>query len=66
MDALSFISIILLEKMERRITKGKHSEGVARLEVTKVDLEYCKLVNNTYQQYSRELHKFKPKTHLDS
>ena len=38
----------------------KNDNNVARLEITKVVLVYCNIVNNEYQENSRVLHTFVP------
>ena len=43
----------LLGSTESKITKGKNGENVPHLEITKLVLVHCNLVNNNYQQDSR-------------
>ena len=43
-----------------KITKDKNGENVLHLEITKVLLVHCNIVNNDYQQYSRVLYTFVP------
>ena len=50
--------MILLESTENKITKDKSGENVPHLEVTKVVLAHCNIVNNDYQQGSRVLYTF--------
>ena len=40
------------------ITKNQNGEYVPYLEITKVVLIHCNVVNNSYQQKSRVLYKF--------
>ena len=51
-------TMILLENTENKITKDKSGENVPHLEVTKVVLAHCNIVNNDYQQGSRVLYTF--------
>ena len=50
----------LLGSTENKITKDKNGENVPHLEITKVVLAHCNIVNNDYQQYSRVLYTFVP------
>ena len=50
----------LLGSTESNITKDKIGENVPHLEVVKLVLVHCNLVNNDYQQDSRILHTFVP------
>ena len=50
----------LLESTENKITKDKNGENVPQLEITEVVLVHCNIVNNYYQQDSRELYTFIP------
>ena len=50
----------LLESTENKITKDKNSENVPHLEITEEILFRCNLVNNSYQQNSRDLYIFVP------
>ena len=43
-----------------KITKDKNGENIPRLEVVKLVLVHCNLVNNDYQQDSRTLYAFVP------
>ena len=45
----------LLGSTENKITKGKNSENMLYLEIAKVVLVQCIIVNNDYQQDSRVL-----------
>ena len=53
-------TIKLLGSTENKITKDKTCENVPRLEITKVVLVHCNIVNNYYQQDSRVLYTFFP------
>ena len=48
----------LLGSTENKITKDKNGENVPHLEITKVVLVHCIIVNNDYQQDSRVLYAF--------
>ena len=50
----------LLGSTESKITKDKNGENVPHLEIVKVVLVHCNLVNNDYQQNLRILHTFVP------
>ena len=50
----------LLGSTKNKITKDKNGEDVPHLEVTKVALVHCNIVNNDYQQDSRVLYTFVP------
>ena len=50
----------LLGSTENKITKDNNGENVPHLEITKVVLVHCNIVNNNYQQDSRVLHMFVP------
>ena len=50
----------LLEITENKITKDKNGEDVSHLEITKVALVHCNIVNNDYQKDSRVLYTFVP------
>ena len=47
-----------LGSTENKITKDKNDENVPHLEITEVVLVHCNIVNNDYQQYSRDLYTF--------
>ena len=51
----------LLGSNENKITKDKNSENVPHLEINEVVLPHCNIVNNDYQQHSRDLYTFVPK-----
>ena len=50
----------LLESTKNKITKDKNGDNVWNLEITKVVLAHCNIVNNDYQKDSRALHTFVP------
>ena len=50
----------LLESTKSKINKDKDGENVPHLEVTEVVLIHCNIVNNDYQQDSRDLYTFLP------
>ena len=54
----------LLGSTKNKITKDKNGENVSHLEITEVVLVHCNMVNNYYQQDSRELYTFVPNKSL--
>ena len=50
----------LLGSTENKITKDKNGENAPHLEITEEILLHCNIVNNDYQQDSRELYTFAP------
>ena len=48
----------LLGSSKSKITKDKDVENVSHLEITKVVLVHCNILNNDYQQDLRVLHTF--------
>ena len=50
----------LLGITENKITKDKNGKHVPHLEITKVVLVHCNMVNNDYQHDSRVLYTFVP------
>ena len=50
----------LLESTKSEITKDTNGENVPHLEIVKLVLVHCNLVNNNYQQDSRILYTFVP------
>ena len=50
----------LLGSTESKIYKEKNGENVPHLEIVKLVLVHCSLVNNHYQQVSRILYTFVP------
>ena len=51
----------LLESIKNKITKNKNGENVPQLEITKVILVNCNVVNNDHQHDPRVLYTFVPK-----
>ena len=51
----------LLGSTKNKIIKNKNGENVPHLEITKVVLVHCNIVNNDYQQDSKVLYTFVPK-----
>ena len=60
LELLTTETMKLLGSAESKTTKDKNSENMSHLEITKLVLVYCNLVNNDYQQDSRMLYKFVP------
>ena len=50
----------LLGSTGNKITKDKNGEEVPHLEITKVVLAHCNIVNNDYQEDSRVLYTIVP------
>ena len=50
----------LLGSTENKITKDNNGKNVLHLEITKVVLVHCNIVDNDYQQDSRVLYTFVP------
>ena len=50
----------LLVNTKSKINKYKNGENVSHLEITEVLLIHCNIVNNDYQQDSRDLYTFVP------
>ena len=50
----------LLGRTKSKITKDKNNENVPHLEITEVVFVHCNMVNNDYQQDSRDLCTFIP------
>ena len=50
----------LLGSTEHKTTKDKNGENVPHIEITKVVLVHCSIVNNDYQEASRVLYTFVP------
>ena len=50
----------LLGSTKNKINKDKNRKNVPHLEITEVELVYCDIVNNDYQQDSRVLYTFVP------
>ena len=55
----------LLRSTKNKITKDKSGKNGSHLEITKVVLVDCNIVNNDYQQDSRVLHTFIPTESFD-
>ena len=60
LELLSKETIKLLWSTENKITTDKNGENVPHLEITKVVLVHCNIVNNEYQQDLRVLYTFVP------
>ena len=60
LELLTTKTIKLLESTENKITEDKNTENVPHLEITKVVLVHCNIVNNDYHQDSRVLYTFVP------
>ena len=56
----------LLGSIEKKISKNKNGENVLHLEITKVVLVHCNIVNNNYQQDSRVFYAFVPNKQFGS
>ena len=54
----------LLGSTKNKIDKDKNVENVGHLEITEVILVNCNIVNNDYQQDSRDLYIFVPNKSL--
>ena len=50
----------LIGSTENKITKDKNGEIVPHLEITKIVLVHCYIINNDYQQNSKVLYTFVP------
>ena len=50
----------LLGSTKIKITKDKNGKNVPHLEITKVILVHCNIVNNDYQQDSNVIYAFVP------
>ena len=59
-ELLTLETVKSLRSTENKITKDKTGENVLHLEITKVELVHCNIVNNNYQQDSRVLYTFVP------
>ena len=55
----------LLGSTGNKITKDKNGEEVPHLEITKVVLAHCNIVNNDYQEDSRVLYTIVPSKPFD-
>ena len=56
----------LFESTKNKIIKDKNGENITHLEATEVVLVYSNIVNNDYQQDSRNLYTFVPNTQFGS
>ena len=56
----------LLGSTENKITNDKNDDNVPHLEIEKVVLVHCNIVNNDYQQDSRVLYTFNPNKQFGS
>ena len=65
LEFLSPETMRLLGSNKTKTTKDKNEEKVPHLEITKVILVCCNLVNNDYQQDSRVLYTFVPFRYFD-
>ena len=54
----------LLGSNKSKITKDRNGQNVPNLEFTEVVLVHCNIVNNDYQQDSRDLYTFIPNKSL--
>ena len=58
LELLTPETIKLLRSTTSETTKDENGENVPNLEITKVVLVYCNIVNNNYQQKSKVLYTF--------
>ena len=56
----------LLGRTKNKITKDKNCENLPHLDIEKVVLVHCNIVNNDYQQDSRVLYTFVPNKQFGS
>ena len=63
-DLLTPETIKLPGSTKNKITKDENGKNVPHLQITKVVLVHCNIVNIHYQQNSRVLHTFVPKKSL--
>ena len=56
----------LLGRTKNKITKDKDCENLPHLDIEKVVLVHCNIVNNDYQQDSRVLYTFVPNKQFGS
>ena len=59
-ELLTLETMKLLGSTKSKITEDKNGENVPHLEIAKLVLVHCNLVNNDYQQHSRILYLFVP------
>ena len=60
LEVLTKETMKLLGSTENKITKDKNGENVPHIEITKVVLVHCNMVNNDHQHDSRVLYTFVP------
>ena len=60
LELLTTEAMKLVGSTESKKTKNKNSENIIHLEIIKVVLVHCNIVNNAYLQNSRELYAFAP------
>ena len=60
LELLTVETMKLLQNTEKKVTKDKTGENVPHLEITKVALVHCNIVNNNYQQDPKVLYTFLP------
>ena len=60
LELLTPATMKLLGSTKNKITEDKNGENVPHLEITKVVLVHCNIVNNGYLQDSRVLYRFVP------
>ena len=60
LELLTSETMKLLGSTKNKITKDKNGENVPHLQITKLALNQCIIVNNDYQQDSRVLYTFVP------
>ena len=60
LETLTPETMKLLGSTKSKIIKNESDENVPNLEITKVVLVHCNIVNNSYQQNSRVLQAFVP------
>ena len=58
LELLTSETMKLLGSTKSKKSKGKNDEKVPHLEITKVVLVYCNIVNNDYQHDSKVLYTF--------
>ena len=60
LERLTPEKMTLLGSTKNKINKDKNGENVSHLEITKMVLVHCDIVNNDYQHNSRVLYTFVP------
>ena len=66
LELLTPETITLHGSTENKVAKDKNGENVPDLQITEVILVHCTIVNNDYQQDSRDLYTFVPNKLFDS